>query len=117
MAKKKLTKEDKARRSLAMKAAWARKRERGGKNIKRTYKKQSTPINTIPVDPNSPSMAEWKSPDPIEVQLKDAHATIHKLRGQLNKYYAFKEVINSLKGSMAGMISIVNSTNVILDND
>jgi len=116
-------KEQHKRRSKGMKAAWERRREREAMNKKLAEAKSAelaakydSPVMGYEREQISP-LPEWKSPDPLEVQLKEAHATIDRLRHQLNKYQAFREVINSLKSSMSGMISIVNSTNVILEND
>jgi len=125
MARKKkvMTEEERQRRSKAMLAVYARKRAKKAKvREKRAYKRKdiipaiytNATARTIP---NDEGRAEWKDADPLEVQLKDAHATIDRLRGKMNQYGAFREVMTSLKSSMQGMINIINSTNVIIDND
>ena len=107
---KKLSKEDKERRSIAMKAAWARKRERGGKNIKRAYNRK-TPINTIPVDPNPdrPSLAEWRQETPTQQieryqeQLKMYEDRNRRLEQKLIQVQTLSNALQSIISSIQNL--------------
>lgn len=118
--KKVMSEEERERRSIAMKAVYARKRaKKANVRQKRAYKKSNYPKDVhgtfmgTQIDP----LPEWKQPDPIEVQLKDAHGTIERLQRKLAQYRAWREIVYSMRNSMSGMVSTINSSNALIDND